>query len=46
MENNHLLNVALAQIAPVWLNKEKTLQKIENCIEEAAKNNSELIIFN
>jgi nitrilase len=45
MENNHLLNVALAQIAPVWLNKEKTSQKIENCIEEAAKNNSELIIF-
>jgi len=45
MENNHLLNVALAQIAPVWLNKEKTIQKIEQSILEAAKNNSELIIF-
>ena len=42
---NNLLKVALAQIAPVWLNKEKTLQKIENAIEEAAKENCELIVF-
>jgi len=45
MENKHLLNVALAQLAPVWLNKEETLLKIESSIVEAANNNSELIIF-
>ena len=45
MENNHLLKVALAQLAPVWLNKEKTIQKIESSIIDAAENNSELIIF-
>lgn len=44
MKNNHL-KVALAQISPVWLNKIKTLQKIENAIEEAAKEKCELIVF-
>ncbi|MFD2586415.1 carbon-nitrogen hydrolase family protein [Croceitalea marina] len=43
MEN--LLNVALAQIAPVWLDKKATLEKIETTIIEAAKNGSELIVF-
>ncbi|MBS9463969.1 carbon-nitrogen hydrolase family protein [Flagellimonas sp. 389] len=43
MEN--LLKVAMAQIAPVWLDKLATLEKIENSIEEAAKNGAELIIF-
>ena len=43
MEN--LLNVALAQIAPVWLNKKATIEKIESTIIEAAKNKSELVIF-
>ncbi len=43
MEN--LLNVALAQIAPVWLNKKATIEKIENTIEEASNNGSELIVF-
>jgi nitrilase len=43
MEN--LLNVALAQIAPVWLDKKSTIQKIENTILEAAKNGSELVVF-
>lgn len=38
MENNHLLNIALAQIVPVLLNKEKALQKTENSMEEAAWN--------
>ncbi len=35
----------MAQIAPVWLNKEQTLQKIENSIEQAAQENAELIVF-
>jgi len=29
MMTKNLLKVALAQISPVWLNKEKTLEKIE-----------------
>ena len=40
-----ILKVALAQIAPVWLNKEKTLEKIEQQIEAAAQQKAELIIF-
>ena len=39
------LKVALAQIAPVWLNKAETLAKIENQIRKAAKEHSELIVF-
>ena len=44
MQNN-LLKVALAQISPVWLNKEKTIEKIEKSITDAAKENCELIVF-
>lgn len=43
MEN--LLKVALAQIAPVWLNKKATIGKIEASIVEASQNESELIVF-
>ncbi|UII74638.1 carbon-nitrogen hydrolase family protein [Flagellimonas sp. HMM57] len=43
MEN--LLKVAMAQIAPVWLDKLATLEKIEISIEDAAKNGAELIVF-
>jgi len=39
------LKVALAQIAPVWLNKKETIAKIEASMAEAAKNESELIVF-
>ena len=40
------LKVALAQIAPVWLDKEKTLKKVEKSIIEAAKKKGcELIVF-
>ena len=42
---NNKLKVALAQISPVWLNKEKTIAKIEKSIFEAAKDNCELIVF-
>ena len=44
MENN-FLKVAMAQIAPVWLNKKGTLLKIEKYIKEAAKEKVELIVF-
>lgn len=43
--NESLLKVALAQIAPVWLNKSATIKKIEKTIEAAAKENTELIVF-
>ncbi|MEM1337771.1 MAG: carbon-nitrogen hydrolase family protein [Bacteroidota bacterium] len=39
------LKVALAQIAPVWLDKKGTLVKIEASILEAVRNGSELIVF-
>jgi len=39
------LKIALAQIAPVWLDKIGTLKKVENSILEAAKESCELIVF-
>ncbi len=39
------LKVALAQIAPVWLNKEKTVEKITSSLIEAGKQECELIVF-
>lgn len=42
---NNKLKVAMAQIAPVWLNKQKTIEKIESCIKQAATENAELIVF-
>ena len=45
MSSENQLTVALAQISPVWLNKAKTLNKIESYIRKAAKDNAELIAF-
>jgi len=42
---NTTLKIAMAQMAPVWLNKLETLKKIENSIVSAAKENAELIVF-
>lgn len=42
---DNILKVALAQIAPVWLNKQATLAKIEKTILDAAKEKAELIVF-
>lgn len=39
------LKVALAQISPVWLDREATLKKVENSISEAGKQGCELIVF-
>lgn len=41
----HLLNVGLAQIAPVWLDKASTLQRILQSIQEAATKKTELLVF-
>ena len=39
------IKVALAQIAPVWLDKEATLQKVKDAIIEASSQGVELIVF-
>ena len=43
MEN--ILKVAMAQIAPIWLDKAGTLKKIQTTIQEAAKQKAELVVF-
>ncbi len=45
MNEKHLLKVALAQISPVWFNKDETLIKVRNSISEAVANEAELIVF-
>ena len=45
MKKDNHLKVALAQIAPVWLDKKATLHKIYTQIEAAAKEKAELIVF-
>ncbi len=39
------IKVALAQISPVWLDKKATLEKILVTLEEAAKQDAELVVF-
>ena len=39
------LNIAIAQIAPVWLNKKLTIKKIETAIKEAAAQKAQLVCF-
>ena len=39
------LKIAMAQIAPVWLNKVDTLKKVEQSIKDAVAQNCELIVF-
>ena len=40
-----LLTVGLAQIAPVWLNREATLAKIMSYVEKAAGEDCQLVVF-
>lgn len=39
------LTVAIAQIAPVWLNRDATLNKIINYVGQAADANAQLVVF-
>lgn len=39
------LNIAIAQVAPVWLNKKLTIKKIEGAIKEAANQKAHLVCF-
>jgi len=45
MNHPYLLTVGLAQIAPVWLNKQKTINKVLEAISEAANKQCELVVF-
>lgn len=40
-----ILNIGLAQIAPVWMNKAKTIEKIIGYIKFAAEKSCDLIVF-
>ena len=45
MNTSNFLKVALAQISPIWLDKNQTIEKIKNTIENASKEKAELIVF-
>lgn len=45
MTSSDLLKVGLAQIAPVWFNREKTLQKVAKYISDAADQDCSLVVF-
>lgn len=42
---HHQLKIAIAQIAPVWLNKAQTIQKIEDYTAQAGSQGCELLVF-
>ncbi|MEE4245324.1 MAG: carbon-nitrogen hydrolase family protein [Kangiellaceae bacterium] len=42
---SNFLNVALAQIEPVWLNRTKTIEKMLLYIEQAAGQHAHLVVF-
>jgi nitrilase len=42
---NSIIKVALAQISPVWLDKKATLDKILTTLEEASREQAELVVF-
>lgn len=45
MKSLNEINVALAQIAPIWLNKSKTLEKIKDYIVKAGDLKCDLVTF-
>lgn len=45
MNNENTLKIGMAQISPVWLNKEMTIDKIKSCIVDAGVKKCELIVF-
>lgn len=40
-----MLKIALAQISPIWLNKTATIDKVNDYIKRAAKEEAELVVF-
>ena len=45
MDKKDQLNVALAQISPIWLNKVQTIDKIKSTLIKAASKDTDLIVF-
>lgn len=45
MVKKDTLHIALAQIAPIWLNRDKTLEKVLEYAAQAANERSELVVF-
>jgi nitrilase len=45
MKSPNTLTIALAQISPIWLNKEKTVDKIKSFISDAGNQKCELVVF-
>jgi len=45
MSSNSILKIALAQIAPIWLQREATLEKIKDYTLQAADKRADLVIF-
>jgi len=45
MSQSDLLKIAIAQIAPEWLHREATLQKVVHCVKEAAGSGAGLVVF-
>ena len=43
--NTNILNIGLAQISPIWLNKELTREKIRSYIDEAGSGGCDLVVF-
>ncbi|PML15495.1 carbon-nitrogen hydrolase [Vibrio breoganii] len=43
--NMQTIKVALAQIAPIWFNREATLDKVISYVEQAAQENCDLVAF-
>ena len=41
----NLITVGLAQIAPVWLNRQQTLTKVNAYVEQAAAQGCHLVVF-
>jgi nitrilase len=44
-DQTDLLTIGIAQIAPVWLNREQTSEKIMDYLRKAAHNDCELVVF-
>ena len=42
---NQNLHVAMAQISPIWLDKNATIKKIEGYIIEAVEESCDLVVF-
>lgn len=43
IKEENLLKIAMAQIAPVWLNKSKTIEKIKSSVSDAGLEDEEKI---